>query len=124
LGSGNSDSISTTTANSTSSTRIHGITIRDTELAIVSDEFAYVVLDSTPRPGTGGVVGAVAGLASARRHGCRFIVNDDGQFYQDKGTLHVLDADNKECKTEILRQERLKKTTPPSESEQTKTTSN
>jgi len=32
-----------------------------------------------------------------------------------KATLHVLDADHKECKTEILRQARLKKTAQPAQ---------
>jgi hypothetical protein len=30
------------------------------------------------------------------------------KVYQDKSILHLIDADGKECKTEVLRQERLK----------------
>jgi hypothetical protein len=35
----------------------------------------------------------------------RLIVGDE--VYQDKGTLHVIDADGKKCKAEVLQQERL-----------------
>jgi hypothetical protein len=41
-----------------------------------------------------------------RRHGCRFIVGDNVKYSQEKGDLWVLDADGKEFKVPILRQER------------------
>jgi hypothetical protein len=98
----------TTTA--TSQTRIQQMEIRDTQLLIVSDEFAYVVEDTRKKGGGGGpiVPGAIAGALANRHHGCRFIVGDDVKFYQDKASLHVIDTDGKECKVEVLRQERLR----------------
>lgn len=30
-------------------------------------------------------------------------------YWQEKARLHVIDADGKECKVDVLRQERLKK---------------
>jgi hypothetical protein len=81
------------------------MTIRDTELVIVSDEF--VVLNSRSRPGVAGhprglVSGTVTGAISGRHHGCRFIVNDDVQFRQTKGpcmywTLTTSSARPKSC---------------------------
>jgi hypothetical protein len=41
-----------------------------------------------------------------RKHGCRFIVGEDIRYSQQKGYLWVLDPDDKECKTEIIRQEK------------------
>ncbi len=82
--------------------------IRDTQLLIVNEEFAYVVSDT--RTQTGGPIAraAIVNAVSNRHHGCRFIVGDNVKFYQDKAILHVIDADGKECKVEVLRQERLK----------------
>jgi hypothetical protein len=88
------------------------VSLRDTELLLMSDEFAYVVDDSRQSgriPLHQGAIGDIRTLATGHHHGCRFIVGDDVKFYQDKANLHVLDADGKQCKTEILRQERLKK---------------
>ena len=90
------------------------LTIRDTQLLLVSDEFAYVVNDtrtSNRLPLHQGVIGdsaAIVHAVSGRHHGCRFIVGDEVKFHQNKAVLHVIDADGKECKTEVLRQERLK----------------
>jgi hypothetical protein len=41
-----------------------------------------------------------------RRSSCRLIVGDDIKYAQDKRALYVVDADGKECKLEIVRQER------------------
>jgi hypothetical protein len=43
------------------------------------------------------------------------IVGDDVKFYQVKDALQLIDADGKECKTEVFKQERLK-TAPPAQS--------
>lgn len=95
-------------ADATSRTTIQNMAIRDTQLMIVSDEFAYVVEDTRTQGGFTNVHSAVIHAVSGRHHGCRFIVGDSVKFYQDKSILHVVDADGKECKTEVLRQERLK----------------
>ncbi len=85
------------------------MTIRDTELAIVGNGFAYILRDfrvqggGTPPP----IPHVIIQTISNRHHGCRFIVNDDVPFYQSKSVLHVMDADSKECTVDILRQERL-----------------
>ena len=96
------------TADATSRTTIQTMAIRDTQLVIVSDEFAYVIEDTRTQGGFTNVHSAVINAVSGRHHGCRFIVGDDVKFYQDKAILHVIDADGKECKTEVLRQERLR----------------
>jgi hypothetical protein len=95
-------------ADATSRTTIQNMAIRDTQLAIVSDDFAYVVEDTRTQSGFSTVHGAIIHAVSGRHHGCRFIVGDSVKFYQEKAILHVIDADGKECKTEVLRQERLK----------------
>ena len=87
-------------------------TIRDTQLMLLSDEFAYVVED-TRVSGKTSLVGVTERAISNRHHGCRFIVGDDIQFWQEKAFLHVRDADNKECKIEVTRQERLPQPVPP-----------
>jgi hypothetical protein len=85
------------------------LAVRDTQLAIVTDEFAYVIEDTREKSGFTNVHSAVIHAVSGRHHGCRFIVGDSVKFYQDKSILHVIDADGKECKTEVLRQERMTK---------------
>ena len=98
------------------------LTIRDTQLLLVSDEFAYVVNDTRTsnklplHQGAIGDAGAIAHAIGGRHHGCRFIVGDDVKFYQAKDAINVIDADGKECKTEVFKQERLKKAAPPAES--------
>jgi hypothetical protein len=82
-------------------------TIRDTDLMILGADFAYVIEDSRVT-GKTSLVGLTERAISNRHHGCRFIIGDDVKYYQEKAVLHVLDADNKECKVEVLRQERLK----------------
>jgi hypothetical protein len=102
-----SDGLATASGQSTSSTSVDFANIRDNQLVILGSEFAYVVED-TRVSGGHGLVGITAHAIANRKHGCRFIVGDDVKYWQEKATLHVLDADAKECKTDILRQERLK----------------
>lgn len=99
------------TAYSTSVFR--SIFVQNTQLVIAGEEFAYVINDRK-QGGFPNVSGAVINAVENRRHGCRFIVNDQVRFYQDKATLHVIDADGKECQTDIVRQERLAQPVPPS----------
>jgi hypothetical protein len=102
-----SDNTATVSGESTSSTRIDYTDIRDNQLVILGDEFAYVVED-TRISGGHGLLAITSHAISNRKHGCRFIVGDNVQYSQTKGTLYILDADQKECKLDILRQERLK----------------
>jgi hypothetical protein len=86
-------------------------TISDTQLMILAPEFAYVIED-TRVTGKTSLIGLTERAISNRHHGCRFIVGDDVRFWQEKAILHVIDTDGKECKVEVLRQERLKKDIP------------
>ena len=82
-------------------------TIRDTQLMILGDDFAYVIEDSRASGATS-LLGLTARTISNRHHGCRFIVGDNVKYSQQKAILHILDVDGKQCKAEVLRQERLK----------------
>ncbi len=95
------------TSQSTSNTDIMFANIRDNQLVILGDEFGYVVEDTRVSGGGGGLVGITVHAIANRKHGCRFIVGDNISYRQARAVLHVLDADGKECKTDILRQERL-----------------
>jgi hypothetical protein len=84
------------------------VTVEDTLIFLENDEFSYI-LTTTQQSGRlplhHGVIGDIQALKN--HHACRFVVNDDVQFYQDKKTLHVIDADGKECKAEIFMQARV-----------------
>lgn len=47
--------------------------------------------------------------AGSRNHwkDCRYIVGDKILYVQEGRTLHILDVDGKECKLDIIRQERV-----------------
>jgi len=93
-----------------SKTKVQTRTILATQLLIVGAEFAYTINDTRVRNSGGGILPDLIGNSVANRHhGCRFIVGDNVKYYQEKAELHVIDADGKECKTEILRQERVTK---------------
>src|SRR5882724_12006970 len=106
-----SDGNATVAGHSTSGTSVDFANIRDNQLVILGDEFAYIVED-TRVSGGHGLVAVTSHAIANRKHGCRFIVGDDVKYSQDKSTLHVIDTDGKECKVDILRQERLKPKVP------------
>lgn len=87
--------------------------MQDTQLLIVGDEYSYLIDDpvskTTKLPTHHIVTRSIQNIG----HNCRFIVGDPVKYSQDKSKLHILDADGKECKLEILRQQRLKKATTP-----------
>lgn len=88
------------------------ITIRESQVLIVGSEYAYVINDATAKQSLnpiGSHIGLVAiNRATANRgKGCRYIVGDPISYWQEKDKLHVRDADGKECKVEIVRQERI-----------------
>jgi len=85
---------------STCNTTVNRITIRTDELAIVGEDYFYIIEDTT-RKSSDILWSAIAN----RHHGCHFIVGAEVKYAQDKATLHVIDADGKECKAVILRQE-------------------
>jgi len=97
--------VGTTTGHETSETQIHSMTVQDTQLLIVADDFLYVVNDTVLK---GRGLYGIAGRAIAnRQHGCHVIIGDPVQYSQEKSDLFVKDVDGKVCKMEIMRQERV-----------------
>jgi hypothetical protein len=94
-------------ATGSSETQINRIAVKDTQLLIVTEEFLYVVQESTVKGA--GLVGMIAN----RKHGCRVIVNDPIRYSQERSALYLMDPDNKVCKMEIVRQERPVQTAQP-----------
>jgi hypothetical protein len=96
----------TTTASSqsqgTTNTVIHHMTIRDTELLIMGADYAYVIEDPYTVSGP-----LLRRAITNHKHGCRFIIGEDIKYVQEKGKLIVLDPDGKECKLDIVKQERV-----------------
>jgi hypothetical protein len=92
-------------------------TITNTQLLIAGTEYNYVINDSRSQdslvPHAGMIHTSIIQAIGNRHHGCRFVVNDDVKFSQDKNTLHVIDADGKECSTDIIRQERIARQQEP-----------
>jgi hypothetical protein len=87
----------------TATTTVRRVKVDTNNLIILGDDYTYTVQDST-RHGGGLLTTALAN----RKHGCRFIVGDEIKYAQDKHRLHVLDADGKECRLDVVRQERRK----------------
>ena len=81
--------------------------IQDTQLLIVGEQYAYVVNDSVSKSVGLPTHGIVKRAIMNRKHGCRFVVGDNVRYSQDRTKLYVLDADGKECKLDIARQQRL-----------------
>lgn len=100
---------STVHANTSAQTQIHQMAIQDTELLIVGTEFAYIVDDRVAKSVGVPSHGVVSRAIMNRKHGCRFVMSDEIKYSQEKAKLYVIDADGKECKLDILRQERLRK---------------
>ena len=90
-------------------------TINDKQLSLMGDEYSYVIED-TRTEGSTSLGGLAARAIANKHHGCRFIVGSDVKYWQEKFTLHVIDADGKECKVEVLRQEQLQQPSDGKES--------
>ena len=86
----------------TTSTVVHHMTIRDTELLIVGSDYAYVIEDPYAVSGP-----LLKRAITNRKHGCRFIIGEDIKYVQEKGKLIVLDPDGKECSLDIVKQEKV-----------------
>jgi hypothetical protein len=92
---------STVNATTTATTTVRHVEADTNSLIVVGVEYIYTVQDSTRRGG-----GLLTTALANRKHGCRFIVGDEIKYAQDKRKLYVLDADSKECRLDIVRQER------------------
>jgi len=106
--SASTDTTATSSTTSASRTKINTIVIQDTQLLIAGNEYAYLVSDPVAKPVGLATHGIVTRAIMNHGHGCRFVVGNDISYYQKKATLYVIDADGRECKLDILRQERLK----------------
>jgi hypothetical protein len=96
--------------NSSAETRIHHMAIQSTELLIVGDEYTYLVNDDVEKAVGPRLQGSLGRAIANRKHGCRYIVGDSIQYAEEKNNLWITDGDGKQCKLDIVRQERL---TPP-----------
>ena len=67
-------------------------TITALELEIFGDVYAYTVRDL----GNG-----------VLKHPCRYIVGDAVKHVQERSVLYLIDADGKDCRTELMTQERI-----------------
>jgi hypothetical protein len=97
----------TTTTNGVSETQVHTMIVQDNQLLIVGNEFLFLVNDSVEKGVGIGLHGSLSRAIANRKHGCRLIINDPVQYAQDKAALYVKDVDGKECKMDIVKQERL-----------------
>lgn len=91
------------------STQIHNTAVQSTQLLIVGDEYSYLVNDSVLKPVGLPTHGIVTRTIANRKRGCRFVIGDRIDYSQEKGSLWIRDADTKECKLDIIRQERIQR---------------
>ncbi len=82
-------------------------TFWDKQIVIQGGSYWYAVDDLTLRAVGLPLNGLINRAVANRKHGCRMVVGDPIQYAQEKGKLFVLDADGKECKLDIIRQERI-----------------
>jgi hypothetical protein len=104
--------VTTATSSGAAEMQIHNMAIQSTQLLIVGDEYAYVVEDNLEKAVGPALRGSLTRAIANRKHGCRYIVGDAIEYAQDKGNLYVRDTDGKECKLDIIRQERLQNSQP------------
>ncbi len=102
------DATSETSAQSQTlgSTHTHQTVFQDNQVVIEGQDYVYVLDDLTLKPVGLPTRGLVTRAIANHKHGCRFVVGDEVKYEQEKGKLTLLDADGKECKLDILRQER------------------
>jgi hypothetical protein len=98
---------STVNASTTANTRVDQTAIQDTQLWIVGKEYGYLVNDSVQKAVGLPTHGIITRSIANRKHGCRFVVGDEIKYSQEKGKLFAIDADGREYKLDIVRQERL-----------------
>jgi len=92
---------SSVNATTTTNTRVEHTQVKTNLVLIVGEQYVYYVEDSSTRGGPiQGSYGAgyqLGRIIRNRKHGCRFVVGEDVKYAQEKSTLHVIDADAKEC---------------------------
>jgi predicted nucleic acid-binding Zn finger protein len=86
---------------------LNSVTIKSTQLRIVGKDYDYLIDDTTSAQS-----GLLTRSIANRKHGCRFVVGDEVKYAQEKDKMYVVDTDGKECKLDILRQERVSDTRP------------
>ena len=96
-----------TSASSTAQTIPLSDTVTDTQYLIIGEQYILTVEDIVKKREGGGLLGAARNAVVNSRHGCRLIVNDSVRYAQEKSTVYVIDADGKECKMNLIRQERI-----------------
>ncbi len=79
----------------------------DKQIIIQGEHYQYVVDDLTLKAVGLPTRGILDRAVANRKHGCRMVVGDSIQYAPEKGKLFILDADGKECKLDIVRQERI-----------------
>lgn len=80
-------------------------TVKENHVVIEGSDYTYTINDQTVRqPGT---------ITFDHAHGCRYIVGEEIKYAAEKRLMYVRDVDGKECKVEILRQEKLPPPAPP-----------
>ncbi len=97
------------TTNQTATTTVHHAVIQDTQLLIVGLPYEYVIDDPVLKSVGNPVHGSLGRAIANRGHGCRFVIGEDALYWQEGPKLHVLDADGKQCKLDIVRQTRINK---------------
>jgi hypothetical protein len=97
------------TTNQTAATTVHHEVIQDTQLLLVGLQYEYVIDDPVLKSVGNPVQGSLGRAIANRGHGCRFVIGEDALYWQEGPKLHVLDADGKECKLDIVRQTRIGK---------------
>jgi hypothetical protein len=97
------------TTNQTATTTVHHAVIQDTQLLIIGLQYEYVVDDPVIKSVGNPIHGSLGRAIANRGHGCRFVIGEDALYWQEGPKLHVLDADGKECKLDIVRQEQIGK---------------
>jgi len=102
-----SSATTTDTEAGTGETQVRNMAIQTTQLVIVGNQYAYLIDDSVQKAVGLDLQGSLRRAIANRKHGCRYIVGDSIQYAQEKSSLYVRDADGKECKLDIVRQERL-----------------
>lgn len=92
--------------------QVRHMAIQSTQLVILGAEYSFVIDDSVEKAVGLQVQGSLTRALANRKHGCRYIVGNAIQYAQEKNSLYVRDVDGKECKLDIVRQERLQVQSP------------
>jgi hypothetical protein len=91
----------------TTQTSVHHTALQDTTIVIAGTDMAFTVNDSVQKAVGLPMQGIARRAIANRNHGCQYIVGDQIEYAQEKNSLWVKDANGKECKLDILRQERV-----------------